>query len=86
MIRQADENRRITTAPSLASIAYHKTSWLRESKKKDFWITPEVQKNPRQRATLPWSSPTVPSPQRLFTAVFGMGTGVTSLQSHREKI
>ena len=32
----------------------------------------------RQRATLPRANPAVPSPMRLFTSVFGMGTGVAS--------
>ena len=32
----------------------------------------------RQRATLPPANLAVPSPMRLFTSVFGMGTGVTS--------
>ena len=31
----------------------------------------------RRRATLPRATPAVPSPLRPFTAVFGMGTGVT---------
>ncbi len=31
----------------------------------------------RQRATLPRATPAVPSPMRPFTAVFGMGTGVS---------